>query len=41
VSDLSRLGLGNRLRSANLINDRNGNGYGGVRRNRSNGGYWP
>ena len=44
VSDLSQLGLGNRLRSANLIDDRNGNGngYGRVRRNRGNaGGYWP
>jgi beta/gamma crystallin len=34
VSDLSQLGLGNRLRSANLIDDRNGNGngYGRTRR---------
>jgi beta/gamma crystallin len=42
VSDLSQLGLGNRLRSAYLVDDRNGNGngYGRGRRNRSNGGYW-
>ena len=43
VSDLSQLGLGNRLRSAYLVDDRNGNGngYGRGRRNRSsNNGYW-
>ena len=42
VSDLSQLGLGSRLRSAYLVDDRNGNGngYGRGRRNRSNGGYW-
>jgi Beta/Gamma crystallin len=34
VSDLSQLGLGNRLRSAYLVNDRNGNGNGRNRRNR-------
>jgi hypothetical protein len=36
VSDLSQLGLGNRLRSATLVDDRNGNGngYGRNRRNR-------
>jgi hypothetical protein len=35
VSDLSQLGLGNRLRSATLVDDRNGNGngYGRNRRN--------
>jgi hypothetical protein len=44
VSDLSQLGLGTRLRSAYLVDDRNGNGngYGRGRRNRSNNnGYWP
>jgi len=36
VSDLAQLGLGNRLRSATLIDDRygNGNGYGRFQRNR-------
>jgi hypothetical protein len=42
VSDLSQLGLGNRLRSANLVDNRNGNGngYGRGQRNRSNSGYY-
>lgn len=45
VADLSQLGLTNRLRSANLVDDRHGNGnghgYGRNRRHRANaGGYW-
>jgi hypothetical protein len=41
VSDLSQLGLRDRLRSANLLDDRDNRGVGRVRRNRNSGGYWP
>jgi hypothetical protein len=42
VSDLSQLGLRDRLRSANIVNDRNQNDRNNRGRNRgNNGGYWP